>query len=71
MIDVGTALPQARLLPGKTLETFDFATVPMLSKAHVSAITAGDSWIASRLANVAEADEIWENEDWWTDENSD
>ena len=27
--------------------------------------------IASRSANVAEADEIWENEDWWTDENSD
>jgi DNA replication protein DnaC len=38
-------LAQARLLPGKTLETFDFAVVPMLSKAHVSAITAGDSWI--------------------------
>lgn len=38
-------LAQARLLPGKTLETFDFAAVPMLSKAHVSAITAGDSWI--------------------------
>lgn len=38
-------LAQARLLPGKTLETFDFATVPMLSRAHVSAITAGDSWI--------------------------
>ena len=37
--------PQARLLPGKTLETFDFAAVPMLSKAHVSAITTGDSWI--------------------------
>ena len=38
-------LAQARLLPGKTLETFDFAAVPMLSKAHVNAITAGDSWI--------------------------
>ena len=38
-------LAQARLLPGKTLETFDFAAVPMLSKAHVSAITAGDSWV--------------------------
>ena len=38
-------LAQARLLPGKTLETFDFTTVPMLSTAHVSAITAGDSWI--------------------------
>ena len=38
-------LAQARLLPGKTLDTFDFTAVPMLSKAHVSAITAGDSWI--------------------------
>jgi DNA replication protein DnaC len=38
-------LAQARLLPGKTLETFDFTAVPMLSKAHVNAITAGDSWI--------------------------
>lgn len=36
---------QARLLPGKTINTFDFAAVPMLSKAHVNAITAGDSWI--------------------------
>ena len=38
-------IAQARLLPGKTLDTFDFASVPMLSKAHVNAITAGDSWI--------------------------
>lgn len=38
-------LAQARLLPGKTIETFDFNAVPMVSKAHVSAITAGDSWI--------------------------
>ena len=36
---------QARLLPGKTIDTFDFAAVPMLSKAHVNTITAGDSWI--------------------------
>lgn len=36
---------QARLLPGKTIDTFGFAAVPMLSKAHVNAITAGDSWI--------------------------
>ena len=26
--------------------------------------------IASRSANVGEADKVWENEDWWTDENS-
>jgi len=38
-------LAEARLLPGKTLDTFDFATVPMISKAQVMAITAGDSWL--------------------------
>jgi DNA replication protein DnaC len=39
-------LAEARLPPGKTLDTFDFETVPMLSKAQVIAITAGDSWLA-------------------------
>ena len=39
-------LVQARLLPGKTLDTFDFTAVPKLSKAHVNAITAGDSWVS-------------------------
>ena len=38
-------LAQARLLPGKTLQDFDFTAVPMISKAHVDAITAGDGWI--------------------------
>ena len=38
-------LAEARLLPGKTLDSFDFAVVPMISKAHVMAICAGDSWI--------------------------
>lgn len=38
-------LEEARLPPGKTLDTFDFAAVPMLSKAQVTAIAAGDSWI--------------------------
>ena len=38
-------LAEARLLPGKTLDSFDFNAVPMISKAHVSAICAGDSWI--------------------------
>lgn len=44
-------LSQARLLPGKTLDAFDFGAVPMISKAHVSAITAGDGWI-SKGANI-------------------
>jgi len=42
---------QARLLPGKTLDTFDFTAVPMLSKAHINAITAGDSWVG-KGANI-------------------
>jgi len=38
-------LGEARLLPGKTLDSFDFNVVPMISKAHVMAICAGDAWI--------------------------
>ncbi|MEY2925582.1 MAG: hypothetical protein RL367_59 [Pseudomonadota bacterium] len=38
-------LAEARLLPGKTLDSFDFNAVPSISKAHVMAICAGDNWI--------------------------
>jgi len=38
-------LGDARLLPGKTLDAFDFDATPMISKAHVMALTAGDSWL--------------------------
>jgi DNA replication protein DnaC len=38
-------LAEARLLPGKTLESFEFEAVPMISKAQVMAIAAGDSWL--------------------------
>ena len=38
-------LAEARLLPGKTLDTFEFEAVPMISKAQVMAIVAGDSWL--------------------------
>src|SRR5258708_20678612 len=38
-------LLEARLLPGKTLDSFDFEAVPMISKAHVMAICAGDNLI--------------------------
>jgi len=38
-------LEEARLPPGKTLDTFDFAAVPMISKAQVQALAAGDAWI--------------------------
>jgi hypothetical protein len=37
-------LGEAKLLPGKTLENFDFEAVPMISRAQVSASCAGDGW---------------------------
>ena len=42
---------ESRLPPGKTLDSFDFNTVPMLSKAHVMALASGDTWLA-KGANV-------------------
>jgi energy-coupling factor transporter ATP-binding protein EcfA2 len=38
-------LAEARLPVGKTLATFDFQVVPMVSKAQVMALAAGDSWL--------------------------
>ena len=38
-------LAEARLLPSKTLDNFDFSVVPMLSKARVMALAAGDTWL--------------------------
>ena len=38
-------LTEARLPVGKTLASFDFDAVPMVSKAQVMALTSGDSWI--------------------------
>lgn len=38
-------LAEARLLPDKTLDDFDFSVVPMLSKARVMALAAGDTWL--------------------------
>ena len=32
-------------MPGKTLDSFEFEAVPMISKALVMAICAGDTWI--------------------------
>ncbi len=39
-------ISEARLPVGKTIATFDFAAVPMVSKAQVMALTAGDAWLA-------------------------
>jgi DNA replication protein DnaC len=38
-------LTEARLPTGKTLDGFDFNAVPMISKAQVMALAAGDGWI--------------------------
>src|SRR5436853_4689886 len=38
-------LAEARLPPGKTLDTFDFEAVPVISKAQVMALAAGDAWL--------------------------
>jgi DNA replication protein DnaC len=44
-------LAEAHLPPGKTLDSFAFDAVPMVSKAQVMAMTAGDSWLA-KGANI-------------------
>ena len=44
-------LVEARLPVGKTLATFDFEAVPMVSKAQVTALAAGDTWL-EKGANV-------------------
>ncbi len=44
-------LAEAHLPPGKTMDSFDFDAVPMISKAQVMAMAAGDSWLA-KGANV-------------------
>ena len=36
---------ESQLLPGKLLSNFDFAAVPTVSKAHVTALVDGDGWI--------------------------
>ena len=38
-------LREAKLLPGKTLASFDFNVVPMISKAQVNALAVGDAWL--------------------------
>jgi DNA replication protein DnaC len=44
-------LAEARLPPGKTLDTFDFEAVPVVSKAQIMALAAGDAWL-SKGANL-------------------
>ena len=44
-------LTEARLPARKTLATFDFESVPMVSKAQVMALAAGDAWL-DKGANI-------------------
>ena len=44
-------LTEARLPAGKTLATFDFDSVPMVSKAQVTALASGDAWLG-KGANI-------------------
>jgi DNA replication protein DnaC len=44
-------LDEARLPPGKSLDSFDFTAVPQVSKAQVMALAGGDSWL-DRGANI-------------------
>src|SRR5512145_2252000 len=48
---IARRLAEAKLPAGKTIDTFDFAAVPMVSKAQVMALTAGDSWL-EKGANI-------------------
>ncbi|WP_303758601.1 IS21-like element helper ATPase IstB [Sphingobium yanoikuyae] len=38
-------LGEARLPPGKTLDSFAFDAVPMISRARVTALCSGDAWL--------------------------
>jgi DNA replication protein DnaC len=38
-------LAEARLPAGKSFDNFDFEAVPMISKARVTALAAGDGWL--------------------------
>ena len=40
-------LLEARLPVGKTLDSFDFNAVPVISKAHVMALASGNAWLES------------------------
>jgi DNA replication protein DnaC len=48
-------LAEARLPPGKTLDTFDFEAVPVVSKAQVMAPAAGDAWLGTASHPVCRA----------------
>ena len=44
-------LAEARLPPGKTLDSFEFNAVPMVNEAQITALAAGDGWL-EKGANI-------------------
>ena len=56
------ALAEARLLPGKTLDTFDFSGVPTVTQARVRALAAGcgPGMTCWPSAHRAPANPIWD-----------
>ena len=56
---------ESHMDPTKTLANFDFGVVPMVSKAHVMALTTGDSWLkkaprSSCLGHPVAGKVIWD-----------
>src|SRR5689334_2670220 len=51
-------LNEARLPPGKTIDSFDFEAVPMVSRAQVMALAAGDAWLEKGAICCCLADRV-------------
>jgi hypothetical protein len=52
-------LAEARLPAGKSLATFDFDAVPVISKAKVMALAAGDLWLKAGANLLLFVAELW------------
>src|SRR5215470_13071732 len=69
-------LVEARLPAGKTLDNFDFEAVPMISKAQVTALAAGDGWLGkgancSYSGRPAAARATWQQRSAWPSSRTD
>ena len=49
---------ESQLDPSKTLASFEFAEVPMLSKAHVMALASGDAWLEKGATIVGRSNDL-------------
>ena len=69
-------LVEARLPSGKTFNNFDFEAVPMISKAQVTALAAGDGWLGKGanllcLGRLAAARATWRQPSAWPSSRTD